>query len=217
MYQVQYSNRQVLFYCTESFLFAEACRCRPPLHMVLAPPRVAVVGAGVSGLVATRTLQRRGITADCYEARATIGGRVATDDVDGFQLDHGYQILIDSYPEVRRQLDLPALELRPFAPGALLSRRNFRDRNFRDRNFRDRNFDLVADPIRRPRAIAPTLRSALGGFLSHTADFSSKHLPHPSLPICHTSPFSPPAPTPYPPYTPPFLAGSHREILSTIL
>lgn len=45
-----------------------------------------------------------------------------TDQVDGFLLDRGFQVLLDSYPEARRQLDFAALDLRPFAPGALVRR-----------------------------------------------------------------------------------------------
>lgn len=115
--------------------------------VVLGPPRVAVVGAGVAGLVATRTLQRQGIATECFEARAAVGGRLATDELEGFQLDHGYQILIDAYPEVQRQLDLPALELRSFAPGALLSNGG--------------SMAVVADPLRRPAALLPTLRAGV--------------------------------------------------------
>jgi hypothetical protein len=46
-----------------------------------------------------------------------VGGRVATDTVDGFLLDRGFQVLNTSYPALRHELDLQALELRAFVPG----------------------------------------------------------------------------------------------------
>jgi NADPH-dependent 2,4-dienoyl-CoA reductase/sulfur reductase-like enzyme len=45
-------------------------------------PRVAVIGAGVGGLVAVKTLQQRGIhSIDIFEKDVAVGGRVQTDVV----------------------------------------------------------------------------------------------------------------------------------------
>ena len=46
-----------------------------------------------------------------------VGGRVATEVVDGFLIDRGFQVLLDSYPEARRVLDLVALDLPSSAGG----------------------------------------------------------------------------------------------------
>jgi len=46
---------------------------------VLARQRVAVVGAGLGGLLAARALCRRGVKVTVYEARAQVGGRVLSD------------------------------------------------------------------------------------------------------------------------------------------
>lgn len=99
-------------------------------------PEVVIVGGGLAGLSAARTLTAQGIPTLLLEASAEVGGRVATDEVEGFLLDRGFQVLLDSYPEARRTLDLGALDLRPFAPGALV-RRNGR-------------VGRVADPWRDP-------------------------------------------------------------------
>lgn len=76
---------------------------------------VLIVGGGLAGLCCGRELARRGISFQILEASDGIGGRVRTDTVDGFRLDRGLQNYLSSYPEGRRVLDLPALDLRPFA------------------------------------------------------------------------------------------------------
>ena len=86
-------------------------------------PDVLIVGGGLAGLAAARTLTSHGIAAQVLEAAHDVGGRVATDEVEGFLLDRGFQVLLDSYPEARRALDMRALDLRPFAAGALIRRR----------------------------------------------------------------------------------------------
>jgi phytoene dehydrogenase-like protein len=79
-----------------------------------------VVGAGVAGLVAARTLQRAGRQVTVFEAGDGPGGRVRSDAVDGYILDRGFQVLFSAYPAVQRQLDLEALQPQAFDPGALI-------------------------------------------------------------------------------------------------
>lgn len=79
---------------------------------------VIVIGAGLSGLACARALQAAGVRCTMIEGGDRIGGRIATDDVDGYRLDRGFQVLQTWYPEARRQLDYQALDLRPFYPGA---------------------------------------------------------------------------------------------------
>ncbi|PSL47111.1 phytoene dehydrogenase-like protein [Saccharothrix carnea] len=80
---------------------------------------VVVVGAGLAGLAAAWRLHRAGLAVTVCEAGTEVGGRVRTDLVDGFRLDRGFQVLLPSYPEVRRLFDLSALDLRPFVRGAV--------------------------------------------------------------------------------------------------
>lgn len=112
-------------------------------------PEVIVVGGGLAGLAAARTLATAAIPTVLLEAGPEVGGRVATDDVDGFRLDRGFQVLLDSYPEARRALDFAALDLRPFAAGALIRRGDRMGR--------------VADPWRAPLA---GVRSLVSGVLT---------------------------------------------------
>jgi phytoene dehydrogenase-like protein len=80
---------------------------------------VVIVGAGLAGLAAARPLIDAGRHVVILEASDGIGGRVRTDLVDGFRLDRGFQILLTAYPELDRQVDMAALDLQRFDPGAL--------------------------------------------------------------------------------------------------
>lgn len=108
-----------------------------------------VVGAGLAGLACARELVRGGVRVVVVEAADRVGGRVATDTVDGFRIDRGFQVYNDAYPEGRRQLDLAALDLGRFEPGALVAEGG--------------RLAAVADPWRRPlAAIAAFLRGTVG-------------------------------------------------------
>jgi hypothetical protein len=109
---------------------------------------VVVVGAGLAGLAAARRLTDSGLTVVVLEAGDAVGGRVRTEEVDGLLVDRGFQLLNPSYPEAVRTLDLPALHLRPFAPGVLLA------------GATDRR--LVLDPRRRPSRALRSARAVPG-------------------------------------------------------
>ncbi|MDZ7701771.1 MAG: NAD(P)/FAD-dependent oxidoreductase [Halobacteriales archaeon] len=110
--------------------------------------RVAVVGGGLAGLVAARHLADAGREVTVFEREPTVGGRVRSREVEGFTLDRGFQVLFTSYPDARRELDLDALDLRTFPPGAIVARPGRRS--------------TVADPLRDPGAALETLRSDAG-------------------------------------------------------
>jgi phytoene dehydrogenase-like protein len=107
-----------------------------------------VVGAGLAGLAAARRLAAAGAEVVVLEAAATVGGRVATDVVDGFLIDRGFQVYNTAYPESARVLDHASLDLRPFTPGALV-------------RVGDR-LHKVADPRRRPLAAPGTVLAPIG-------------------------------------------------------
>jgi phytoene dehydrogenase-like protein len=106
---------------------------------------IVVVGAGLAGLACATALHRAGRPVRVFEASDGVGGRVRTDVVDGFRLDRGFQVLLTAYPEAHRQLDLDALDLQRFDPGAVVQLG------------RDRS--VLADPFRAPSRLVDSARS----------------------------------------------------------
>ena len=82
---------------------------------------VIVVGGGIAGLMCARTLARAGYDVVLFERETEVGGRVRTTVVDGFRIDHGFQVLFSAYPTLTGALDLPALHLQAFRPAARIA------------------------------------------------------------------------------------------------
>ena len=104
---------------------------------------VVVIGGGLAGLVAARHLADGGVDVTLYEADETVGGRVTTNTEGGYTLDRGFQVLFTAYPAVQRELDLAALDLRRFSPGATIARPGSRS--------------VLADPLGDPSAALASL------------------------------------------------------------
>ena len=80
-----------------------------------------VIGAGLAGLTCAKVLAEAGRPFVLVEAADRPGGRVVSDRTrDGFVLDRGFQVLLDSYPAARRHLDFEALGGGRFRSGAML-------------------------------------------------------------------------------------------------
>ena len=63
--------------------------------------KVIVVGAGWAGLNAARVLNDAGFHVRVFEKSDRVGGRITSDYVDGFVLDHGFQVINPKYAELR--------------------------------------------------------------------------------------------------------------------
>lgn len=100
---------------------------------------VLVIGAGLAGLYAAGLALRQGHEVTILESSERLGGRVRTEAVDGFLCDRGFQLLNPGYPEVKRALELVALDLH--ASGRGVAVRN------------DRGIVVLADPLRHPSRI----------------------------------------------------------------
>ncbi len=68
--------------------------------------RVAVIGAGWSGLAAAVTLAGRGVPVTVLEASRSLGGRARRVTIDGIDLDNGQHILVGAYGETLRLMRL---------------------------------------------------------------------------------------------------------------
>jgi len=67
--------------------------------------RVAIVGAGLSGLVAARQLAAAGVDVAVVDKGRSPGGRLATRRIGDATLDHGAQFFTVRTPAFRRQVD----------------------------------------------------------------------------------------------------------------
>jgi protoporphyrinogen oxidase len=110
--------------------------------------KIYIIGAGVSGLIAAKILEDNGFYPVILEATDRIGGRVKTDLVDGYQLDHGFQVLLTAYPAAKRHLDLEALDLQYFLPGAAI--------------FKNKSQKIIGDPLKDMSLLFSTLFSGIG-------------------------------------------------------
>ena len=71
----------------------------------------------MAGLSCGYHLQKAGVGFAILESSDSVGGRVQTDNVDGFLLDRGFQIFLTSYKEAQAMLDYQSLDLQPFYAG----------------------------------------------------------------------------------------------------
>jgi len=62
---------------------------------------VSIVGGGMSGLSAAYKLQQYGIPYQLHESNAGWGGKLQTTLIDGFALDHGFQVIQSAYPALQ--------------------------------------------------------------------------------------------------------------------
>ena len=109
-----------------------------------------IVGAGLAGLACAKRLHKAGVPFLLVDASDRVGGRVRTEEVGGFRLDVGFQVLLTSYPEVVATLDLPQLQLGHFRSGALIRC--------------DGKWARIADPWREPQHLWATALSSAANF-----------------------------------------------------
>ena len=104
----------------------------------------------MAGLACAMTLQQAGVPFLLFEQDEKVGGRVQTDEFDGYRLDRGFQVLLTAYPEARKFLDYEKLELRKCYPG---SRVWYKDK-----------FHQVSDPFRHPLDGVCSVFNPIGSF-----------------------------------------------------
>src|SRR5579875_1111661 len=110
---------------------------------------VLVVGSGLAGLRCAAVLASTGRDVTVWEAGETVGGRVRTDVIDGFRCDRGFQVLNPAYSELKRAVDVSALDLQNFGAGIIARR--------------DNGTAQYVHPLRHPGRLAPMLAQAAVG------------------------------------------------------
>jgi len=65
------------------------------------PRKVAVIGAGIAGLTAAYTLQKRGFAVQVFEREETPGGRIRSERHGEFVIERGAQFIASSYRNMR--------------------------------------------------------------------------------------------------------------------
>ena len=120
--------------------------------------KTIIIGAGVSGLACARALSSSSTSSSTFliiDKNDKVGGRIQTEEYKGFLLDKGFQIFIDSYPQIVENkynlFDSNKLKLSRFNPGATIRANN--------------QFYKVADPLRQPDQIPDILFTPIGSFI----------------------------------------------------
>lgn len=150
--------------------------------------QVVVIGAGLSGIAATRNLQSAGVDVVLLEASDRVGGRVASDQIDGFILDRGFQVINPSYSEIVRLDGLANLDFCPINPAIRFSR--------------DTGDIVMGDPRKSAKYLAAALSAGTGSlkekmvflkFLatkqSHSESFASASLGFANFAVNILNPF----------------------------
>ena len=117
---------------------------------------VVIVGAGISGLRCAVELESAGVDYLILEKNSFVGGRCSSLSYDGFILDRGFQILLDSYDEVFSFVSEKELDYQRFLSGALIDT--------------DRGGREVFDPFKSSQR----LRTAVKLILSDIGSFRDK-------------------------------------------
>lgn len=110
--------------------------------------QVLIVGGGLAGLACAVRLHEAGARPVILEASDGVGGRVRTDQAEGFLLDRGFQVYLDAYPVAGGLLDLAKLDLRPFKAGALIHQSS--------------GLRRMMDVVREPRHLIPSALAPVG-------------------------------------------------------
>ena len=110
--------------------------------------QVIIVGAGLAGLASAVACRDKGHDVQVLESTDRIGGRMATEIIDGCRCDVGFHVLHTAYPTLERWIDVDALEAGPMDPvTGLIDPRTGRQ-------------SMLGDPLRAPSTLIGTLRTS---------------------------------------------------------
>ncbi len=112
---------------------------------------ITIIGAGIAGLTCAKYLKDRGVEALVLEASDGVGGRVRTDEFEGFRLDRGFQVFLTSYPEAKKLLNYKDLNFKKLPSGARIRSGD--------------DFFVMPNPLKNIMTAPQALFSAAGGIL----------------------------------------------------
>ena len=107
---------------------------------------IVIVGGGIAGLQAANILQSKGLDFILIEKSMSLGGRVQSEEFQGYILDHGFQVLQTAYPEVQRSLQISKWDLSYFQSGAYV--------------FNEGKFKPFLNPLKSPLLFLKNIDSA---------------------------------------------------------
>jgi protoporphyrinogen oxidase len=86
--------------------------------------KVVIIGAGISGLSCAHYLDENKYDIQIYEKESTPGGRINSENIDGYICDVGFQVLLNNYDELKRLNIYNKLDLKYFDSGAQIYTKN---------------------------------------------------------------------------------------------
>jgi 1-hydroxycarotenoid 3,4-desaturase len=134
----------------------------------MADQRVAIIGAGVGGLVSAALLAARGLDVTVFEAAATPGGKLREIEVDGSQIDGGPTVftLREVFDEIFEECGTSLDEALTIRPAMTLARHSWGEARL----------DLFADAVRSEDAIGDFAgAAAVRGYRAFRAESKRIH------------------------------------------
>ncbi|WP_165366210.1 FAD-dependent oxidoreductase [Brumimicrobium glaciale] len=110
--------------------------------------KVGIIGAGLTGLIAAKALSSKGVEVSVFEKLSQPGGRMRTENIDGWKLDVGFQVLLTAYPYLKKHVEFSKLNTFTVEAAATI--------------FRDGKTTAVGDPFRTKNILFKTMFSDIG-------------------------------------------------------
>lgn len=113
--------------------------------------KIAIVGAGLSGLSCAATLKEFGIKATVFDSSHHVGGRLSSEVFEGFIIDRGFQVILESYPELAKFEISKNLKIKLFPAGVAVQNEKPNGKP-----------SILSDPRRDPKGLISSVLSSVG-------------------------------------------------------